>query len=299
MLTIDRPYITDPALRQAVAEHGYAIVPFLNTAQIEKLRALYHASHDVRHPGYFFSIFNSDIEYRKHMLQTSVNIAADSLRQFFNQYKIGYSGFVVRGPNDEGEFFIHQDPSFVDETKFAPLHIWCPLYDIALDFSPLCVVPQSHKLSSEYRSLSIPAPFEEIRNELRPYLKPLLVKAGEVIFLDPRLIHNSLPNKRDVARPVLLIQMFPEQADYYTPYLKDGALEIYRLPEDYFVSNSNFYVGVDDKPALGEFAYSLPYTPYKISLPMFQEFCARQHLYPENYVAQNLNATEGFIHPIH
>ncbi len=283
-------YISNDEVAEKVHQYGYAVVPFLNEKQLADLRKLYDDNHNISKPGFFFSIFNNDWEYRQKVTVVSSQIIRPSLENNFTKQKVGYSGFVVRGPKDEGEFFIHQDPSFVDETQFSPLHVWCPLYDIELDYAPVCVVPSSHTLAYLHRANSIPAPFNAIRDEVRKYLQPITVKAGEAIFLDPRLIHNSLPNKRDISRPVLLIQIFPEEASYETPYLRDGKLELYSLPEDYFVRNPNFYANVDAQPALGTLKSQTDVQFSDITLEQFLAFC-QQHqiksnpLLTENYIS--------------
>lgn len=275
-------YIDNQSLASEISANGYAVINFLNKEQIDALTQVYQSGLKMNEAGFFFTMFSRNIDYRREVFQKSISILESSLRRFFKNYKIGNSGFVVRGPNDKGEFFVHQDPSFVDEHKYSPLHIWCPLVDIDMDFAPVCLIPKSHLLSSPYRSITVPAPFEEIRNEVRKYVQPILVKAGQALLLDPRLIHNSLPNKKNQSRPVLLVQMFPEGAPFVTPVLNNDRLEMYSLPETYFLENTNFIDDVLEKPAIGALEESIPFEKYTLTIDDFLTFCKEHGIEKNN-----------------
>lgn len=294
-LPVSHNYIKSKELALQIERNGYAIIRFLEHTSLTELRNLFDRNHKISQPGFFFSIFNNDAEYRKKMMEVSLSIIQPFLDIFFQDYKVGYSGFVIRGPLDKGELFIHQDPSFIDETKYSPLHLWCPLHDITPDFSPVCVIPGSHRLSSIYRANTIPAPFNSIRNLVRQYMQPLLPKSGEVILLDPRIIHNSLPNLTKVARASLLVQLFPKEANYFTPYLRGHSLELYSLPENYFVINSNFYTNVDEQPATGTLVKSFPFEPYQITEEDFLRFCVDNNLKLRNGSKENVVGAQAFV----
>lgn len=280
-------YLKDKDTDIRIQENGYAIVPFLNQNQLQNLQALYEKHHSITDAGAYFSLYNNDLSYRESVYSESLNIINPSLESYFQNYNAGNSGFVVRGPNDEGEFFVHQDPSFVDETKSSPLHVWCPLYDITLDFAPVCVFPKSHHLAAPLRSPTVPFPFNDIRQHVRRYMVPLTVKAGQAIFLDPRLMHNSLPNKRNTARPVLLVQIFQAGENFITPFLNENEIELYQLPENYFLKNTKFYQDVMGRPALGTFIEKFPFAPQPVSLDELETFCKDRGIAKVDYLDAN------------
>ena len=58
-------YLKSVEIHQQVKEFGYFIVPFLDFDQLAELQKLYQENHSISQPGFFFSIFNNDLEYRK------------------------------------------------------------------------------------------------------------------------------------------------------------------------------------------------------------------------------------------
>lgn len=288
-------YLKSETLNESLKENGFAIVPFLNEAQLEGLRVLYDKFHRITAAGAYFSLYNNDLNYRHSVYTESLAVLSKPLDSFFENYHAANSGFVVRGPNDEGEFFIHQDPSFVDETISSPLHVWCPLYNVTMDYAPVCVFPKSHQLAPPLRSPTIPFSFDNVRHEIRKYMQPLEVKAGEAIFLDPRLMHNSLPNKRNEARPVLLIQIFRKGEQLIVPFLNRSEIEIYSIPDDYFLKNTKFYQDVMGRPELGTYLNSVPYEAQPVTTQELNEFCRKKNINATSMLTDLYKNTESII----
>ena len=271
-------------MAETLFEKGCAIQPdFLSAEQLAALRNLFDEHHDFEGGGMFFSLFSRDFEYRKKIHRQITQIVQPSIDRHFCNYKIGLCSFVVKAPGKGSEFFIHQDPSFVDEYKHSPLHVWCSLIDMNERNGVLCVIEKTHRFFSPYRGASFPFPFAGITNTVRRYLRPLLVRAGEAIFLDPRLVHNSLPNTSEQIRPALLLQLFPKNAQFIMAYRhadrEEKAVEIIEQEDDFFLKFPHFYHNVNDRPTTGTSVGFVDYDLSSISAEEFEALC-RQHDLP-------------------
>ena len=115
-------------------------------------------------------------------------------------------------------------------------------------------------------------------------MQPLELKAGEAVLLDPRVIHNSLANTSNQARAVLLSQIYPKTAQLMTPYFEaegdQKRLEYFKLPDDYFLRNTNFLDNVIDRPAVGEFTEYRDFEFKHMNEAAFTNLCEQHNLKP-------------------
>ena len=114
--------------------------------------------------------------------------------------------------------------------------------------------PRTHRIFSPHRGISFPFPFAGINDTVREYLKPVTLKAGEAVFFDPRILHNSLSNQSDQDRVAIICGIFPEEADFVINY-KDGPdkkIELYRQEDDFLLVYPNFMHNCHTRPVSGE-----------------------------------------------
>ena len=77
-----------------------------------------------------------------------------------------------------------------------------PLIDLNDNNGAIEVLPGSHRLYPTYRGSTIQGIYEEVSEEIKPYLKTLYLKAGEAVFFDQSIIHFSKANLSDKVRIV-------------------------------------------------------------------------------------------------
>jgi hypothetical protein len=144
----------------------------------------------------------------------------------------------------------------LDEKQFSPLSIWIPLQEINEKNGALCVVPKSHFMFSPYRSISFQTPYQNITQEIIPFLRPVYLKLGQVIVFDPRILHHSLPNLSEEHRIAVVCGIFPAEAKIITCF-KDhhpkAKIELLLQPDDFLITNKNFYNYCTSRPETGEF----------------------------------------------
>ena len=224
---IKHTLLKDTSLADTIHEKGYAIVQMLNEQQLSQLRNSYDSLHDIadERGGMFYSVYSRDLPYRKKVFQELESVLGSIYQEHFVDYKTILHSFVIKASGPESEFYLHQDTTGVDESKFSALNVWMPLHDVDETNGCLALVEKSHKFFSPYRSISFPAPFDPIQNTVRKYLKPIPMKAGEVIIFDNRILHNSLTNLSGKTRIAAVSGLLPKAASIVTCHKANYELE--------------------------------------------------------------------------
>lgn len=245
----------DDDFRKELNQEGITVQPFLSPEQLESLRAIYEGTHSLTDEkgGMFYSVYSQDLAYRERVNEEVQTILQPTLDQWFVDYKNVINSFVIKLPGKASEFAIHQDTTALDEFKYSPLSIWIPLWDVDEENGAMCVIPGTHRLFSPYRGISFPFPFKNVNGEVRDYLKPVPVKAGEAVLFDPRILHNSLPNQSEKPRVALICGIFPSEARFRICFKENSkaAIEIYDQEDDFLLKYPNFLHHCHDRPVSG------------------------------------------------
>lgn len=249
-------FVQSPALKRRLAEVGWQKIAPVSETQINSLQMLFDETHKIGERGMFYSMYSKDLSYRKKVRDRILAILSPVLEAKFVDYKVAYAVFVIKTPGQSTEFFLHQDPSIVDEEKYSSLHCWIPLKSVALTDGPVCVIEKSHLVANPYRGISIPPFFEGSEAFLRQYLQPIEMEKGEALLLDPRLVHNSLANLGEENRIAVLIGIIPKKAKITVSYCEEGSrldtVEQHEFPDDYFDVGQDFYMNCRCRPEQSE-----------------------------------------------
>ena len=280
--------IRDEAMRRQIWQEGVVKTGNIGGEAIKTLKSAFNQFHYINENGMFYSLYSKDRAYRK---ETN-DVIADTLKgvfdQYFTDYKSSFNLFIIKSGNTNEEFFIHQDPSYIDEFKYSPLHVWIPLDRITPDNGALCFVPKSHHFFSPYRNISFDPPFEHIRPFVRQYLAPVYADAGEMLIFDPRLLHNSLPNNTNETRVVILCGLFPQEAEIMSCYkdveIKDSKIELYKQSEDFFIIYPDFFETCRMRPTVGEMIGTDSYDQEFITEAQFADMCERNDVKAVNFL---------------
>jgi hypothetical protein len=299
---VENEVITDDAFRKKILEDGFIKLPKISDAKIESLKAAFHQYHQINETGMFYSLYSKDAGYRKETDNTISSILKNVFEQYFRNYKSSFNLFIIKTANTNEEFFIHQDPSYIDESKYSPLHIWIPLDDITENNGALCFVPKSHRFFAPYRNISFNPPYENIRPFIRQYLEPVFLKAGEILLFDPRLLHNSLPNNTNETRAVILCGLFPKEAEIISCYkdeaVQNSPLEFYRQSEDFFLTYPDFFESCRMRPVVGEHLGAITFDNNLITEEQFAELCKNHGVEPVNFLrAEEVETCHMFGEP--
>ncbi len=286
-------YITDDKLRERIDKEGFCVHGRLSETSLEELKSLFASTHHFENGegGMFYSVYSQDLVYRRKVHDDVGAILKPYLDQWLIDYKMMLNSYIVKASGPRSEFYVHQDTTGLDEFAFSPLSLWIPLEDITEQNGAMCVMPGSQKLFSPYRSISFPAPYDDIHFAVRRYLKPLFMKAGEILVFDNRIVHNSMQNLSGKERVVVISGIFPNEATLQTcwknPGIADAKIEVIQHKDDYLLTNPNFLVDCHARPTTGDTIALVEDEWPKITEAEFAALCEDHGIAPVNYLNGN------------
>lgn len=237
-----RATFNDPGLQAAFARDGYVKVPLISADQVAELNAVWEELSKQREPGFHATMYSGDRERKKAIDEAVRAVLAPALEPWLKDHAIFVGNFVVKVPGPESEVGPHQDWTFVDESKYATMTVWCPLADTDDRNGTLRVVPGSHRWVSNPRGTpidSFPFPYEGLREQLRERDSiPIAARAGEAVIADNRVVHGSLPNLSDDVRVVAACGAAPAEADLLHLYfVEPGVADVYAAGDPEFFND--------------------------------------------------------------
>lgn len=282
--------VRDAALTDQLYDEGFAVVPFLNAADLETLRAVYHREHSISSEtgGIFYSLYSQDLDYRQRVNAEVGAVMEPRLQAFFHSYKTVLNGFIIKVPGPKSGFLIHQDTTGLDESKYSTLSVWVPLWDIGPDDGAMCMVRRTHKMFYPYRGISFAFPFDNIHSTVKRYLEPVYMKAGEALIFDQRTLHASLPNKSDKNRVVVVSGLFPQEAGFTMCYRESDTapIELYRQADDFILKYPRFMHDCRSRPIAGEKIGEIDFPIPMMTAEEFEQKAAAAGLKPLDLIAR-------------
>ncbi len=279
----------DDTLCDVIHTKGHLTIEALSEYQLKRLNALFAQEHsfDLKDGGMFYSMYSRDKEYRMRVHETIAEILAPTLDVHFKDFKNVVNAFVVKLPGEKSEFYVHQDTTAIDEFKHSPLSLWIPLQDITETNGALAVIEKTHWFFSPYRGVSFGFPFKKINDTIKKYLKPVYMKAGEIMCFDNRIIHNSLKNASDQPRIAVICGIFPKEAKFQTCYRapeENSPVEFYTHEDDYMMNYPHFFYNCTDRPHSGEKSGEETQLFPEMNAEEFKELCALNGILEVNRV---------------
>jgi ectoine hydroxylase-related dioxygenase (phytanoyl-CoA dioxygenase family) len=129
----------------------------------------------------------------------------------------------------------------VDEEKFVSGNVWVPLCDVNIHNGCLSVIESSQYPNiRSIRSQTIPDFFHTNREVIKPFLKPINLKAGQALIFNHSLIHHSYSNTSGINR-IAVSKGFNSAEATLLHYLKtsDQTAELYEMPKDFVFKYDN------------------------------------------------------------
>ena len=271
--------VKNETLTEVIHEDGYSIAAKLPVSVLEQIQTLFNETHQMEQEGggMFYSVYSQNLAYRKKIHQELTSLLQPFLEEHFQDYKVMLSSYVVKLSGPKSEFYLHQDTTGLDEHQHSPLNLWIPLDDVNENNGCLGVIEKSHKWFTPYRSISFPAPFDHIQNTVKQYLKPLVMKKGEVLFFDNRLLHNSFANNSNKTRVAVVCGLFPKEAKLTTCFKPEhklgGEVEMIEHEDDFLITHPNFLVNCHVRPDSGKSIGFRPDPYTEISQDEFEQLC--------------------------
>ena len=225
--------------QKQIEEQGYVQFPLLTKPEVEELLSQYKTGMTDEKSGFHCTMFSRESGYRKSVDKLIKESFSERLTDNIEGAKMLYANFMVKEPDEGSDFFVHQDWTYVDETKTRSWAIWVPLVDLTDENGALCVVPCSHRMKNIYRGPGIAAALDGLHGLIRNELgKPLKLKAGEAVVWDHRLVHYSPANVSSDSRVAATVVLVPEGEEVVHCRAEGGELEvgIYQTETEFYMN---------------------------------------------------------------
>ena len=231
------PQKSDPALDARLERDGYAIVRLIDAGSATTLREWWLAEDDGLGPQQFrSSIMSPDPAHRQRAHAIVTDTLLPPAQRLLPGFRPCLGSFTVKLPGKWGEVQLHQDWTFADESRWQSLGFWCALQDIGVGDGCLEVLPGSHRLRRGWRGAAQDCPLAPYEARLRTALIPLPLAAGEAVLFTQALIHASAPFASGEARVCASFLMLEGVAPLLHVRAGDGGLDVWEVPDDYYVS---------------------------------------------------------------
>ena len=106
---------------------------------------------------------------------------------------------------------IHQDITFVDESRYQSLALWCPLVDTDPGNGCLFAAPGSHRWNTGPRGPGTPYPYRALDTAIQKRLTAIPMRAGSAVIFCQKLFHASPPNRSGGTRVAVTGLVVPQR----------------------------------------------------------------------------------------
>jgi ectoine hydroxylase-related dioxygenase (phytanoyl-CoA dioxygenase family) len=247
-------------LDTALERDGYAVMEhFLDDAGVRGLLETFRSHEPAHRSAFGVTMLTADADGRAAIDQAIKAVFQPRLETLLDGYRICFANFLNKEPQreDVGAVPLHQDPTFVDETRYRTVGLWVPLVDTAPENGGMMAVPGSHRYNKGPRAVGAPFPYRALEATLRPLLRPVPLRAGSAMIFFQSLIHASPPNRGLSARPVAGALMAPRDAQLYCYYCRSAPprrVEVYEV-DDLFYTRYAYGTPPTGVPQVDDIAY--------------------------------------------
>jgi hypothetical protein len=241
-VTMRRVFISDEQ-DELFERDGAVVVSLLDAEEVATLLDFYQREGAGSELGFHATMFSGDVGYRARVDEVVKSIMTPKLLPYLHEYRAVVGNYVVKErERADSAVPVHQDWTFVDETRMESLNVWCPLIDTTPENGRLHLFKGSHRLLNVVRGPFFPNPYVTNAKVIaRSYLSEQPLRAGEAVIYSHALVHASPPNRSAKPRPAANLALVPAEAQMIHAYLDpedpSGRPEIFSVDDAFFLSN--------------------------------------------------------------
>lgn len=247
----------DQQMQETFEKEGFIVVDFYNSKQVKDVKKLYHNLHPKDEKGFFSSILSQDIKYRETVDLELKKIGHSLFNELFTDFQIVNGFFIVKSTGEDSYLHVHQDMTVVDESEYTAISLWATTDDISDKNGVMYLLPGSHRFFPTYRGNTLPGLYDSIKEEIKDYMIPIYLKAGQAIVFDQSIIHFSVPNTSKNVRIVSNFYFTQKDAKFLVCYHDvndtefEGKVEVFEQDISFMTNYMQFSANVFDRPKIG------------------------------------------------
>ncbi|MEX2410862.1 MAG: phytanoyl-CoA dioxygenase family protein, partial [Candidatus Paceibacterota bacterium] len=219
--------LKDKQLNSAYHNKGFVKFPLFDAMQISEIKEFYNYIRE-RHNAKKNNAFHTTLNTSDSNIINKVN---DFLMSYFKRevkkhlvnYNLTISVFLTKDTGKDSSVTIHQDSSFVDETKHTAFGLWVALDNTNVLNGCMQFIPGSHKFYPSLRiSPDLPPYFYSFKDAAVDYLVDVPSKAGECVMFNQAIIHASRKNFSHKQRVACVTGGYSKNAEFTHHFLPKG-----------------------------------------------------------------------------
>jgi hypothetical protein len=273
----------DESMQEEFEKNGFVIVDFYSPEQVEKVKALYHKLHPKDEEGFFPSTFSKNKNYRETTDTELKRIGNNRFNELLQDFQIINGSFIVKSPGEDSYLHVHQDMTLVDESAFTGINIWTTTVDLTDENGVLYALPESHRFYPTYRGHTLRGFYDGIQEEIKDYMTPYYLKAGQAVIFDQSIIHFSPPNLGDDVRIVSNVYFTHQDARFMICYHDKGnpernSVELFEQDRSFMTNYEQFGANIYDRPKMGKSLGVVGYDFPELSISDLENKFGKQRL---------------------
>jgi hypothetical protein len=230
--------------------NGYAILGRIDRETLLSLRnetnKIKKEIIDWRSGGRLFALIDT---YRSLFLRSN-KIVEDHMGEFvrghfsMDQVVVHAASHFVKPVGKRGKFLCHQDSSIVEEPENFAVNAWMPLNDVSRINGCVWALPGSH-IYPFYTRYAGNNPYSDpvMQKELWARMRPVPMKAGEILLFHRSLFHGSSINYLPFHRMAIESVILPRKAQLIVNY-KDETVPadkiiMFNVTKEHFFENDD------------------------------------------------------------
>lgn len=243
---------------------------FLDQDVIDNLLSIYHKLHvHIDDKNQWNSLYDIGYKEGKRVSDLIRHKIADAFKKHFPNFDLPIATFMSKNPNPGSTCELHRDFSTFDESQVQYRNFWIPLIDINQQNGALYVIPSSHHIFTDIRSMFAEWPYEHLKDFLLNHKTIIYPDAGDLILYADKTLHGSLENKTNTTRPVLHGGVLPPQTSLFYYFQSKDTVKKYKVNLDFYLKNEFTNIENLKKYALEE---EFKFSPKKISTDTLEAF---------------------------
>lgn len=233
----------DLELQKRFESDGVVQLDLLSEDEVSVLNEAYQRFSASPGRGFYSTILSQDVAERRSVNKVISSVLQSAIEKWLDGFRQLVSTFAVKTARQSTTSVpIHQDWSFVDETRFYSIGLWCPLSDVSAHNGCLQVVKGSHSHATLPRGACTPFLYPELIPVLRErYLRCVPLSAGQALLFDHRLFHCSTTNCSESNRVAATSVLIPRDCRpryYHAPDPQNPMqLDVFEVDMDFYVSH--------------------------------------------------------------
>lgn len=281
------PIFIDPVRQKEFDDNGFVKIQLLSPAQADELYAFYESvseQHSSEHSLHHTTTETRDRDLILRVDQQIKEAFTPALVPYLSGYKGLASCFHIKESGTGSATGLHQDPTFVDDSRYYSANIWCALQDIDSTNGNLYFVKGTNKVHSLRPVPSYPSYYSEVQDLARENRMEVPLRKGEAVIFQNATIHGATDNVSGRIRLAATLLIASEQAQwcmlYNEAHDQTGRLSRYDLDMDAFID-----FNIHHRPPAQALRGEEPYT-----FPMLDRTQFEQLLFPDRAAQRPLRS---------